>query len=118
MGGDMSGIGVIWGIAKTAATKVPWGRVVENVPAVVDFIGRAKERFNVPASSQKDFEQRLRLLQDENVKLGKALLQTSDHLREVSKSLEVLAARQKMLVIATAASLLIAISSLILWATG
>ena len=113
----MSGMGMIWGIVRTAATKVPWGRVVENVPAVVDFIGRAKGKFNVPASSQKDVEQRLRLLQEDNLKLGKALLETSDHLQAIAKNLEVVAARQKMLVLATVVSLLTAVSSLILWVT-
>ena len=107
--------GFFWGIVKTAATKIPWARVAENVPAVVDMIGRARERFRVPVSSADDLEERLRLLQDENLKLGKLLLQTTDHLQEIAKSLEVVAARQKMLVIGTVASLLIAVSSLALW---
>lgn len=108
------GIGSIWGIAKVAATKIPWGKVMENMPAVVELVGRAKDRFKAHAFPPGgDVDERIRLLQDENVKLEKALLQTSDHLQEAIKTLKVVSARQKTLAIATVAALLIALSSLI-----
>ena len=109
----MSGAGVIWKIVKTAATAIPWGRVVENAPAVVDLVGRAKDRLR--ASPAQGLEAQLRSLQEENLKLADTLLKTSDHLEELTKALEVVAARQKMLTTATFVSLLIGISSLALW---
>jgi hypothetical protein len=89
--------------------------VVENVPAVVDMISRAKGKLRAPITSKSDIEERLRLLQEENQKLAKVLLDTSDHLQELGKGLEVMAARQKMLTIAAVVSLLLAASSLLLW---
>jgi hypothetical protein len=113
IGGHMSGIGVIWGVVRTVATKIPWGRVIENVPAVVDLVERAKDKFS--ASTQNDLEEKLILLRDENLKLEKALLEISDNQQELANSLKVVLARQKKLAIATVVSLLIATSSLILW---
>jgi hypothetical protein len=108
----MSGIGVVWGMVKTAATKIPWGRVLQNAPAVVDLIGRAKESLQVPHS---DLEERLGLIQEQNLKLEQTLLQTAEHLQELTKTLEVMAARQRLLSIGIVVSLLIAVSSLSLW---
>ena len=106
----------VWTIVRIAATKIPWGKVMENVPAVVDMVGRAKGRFMASPSAQIGQDERLRLLQEENLKLKKALVETSDHLQQVAKSLEVVAARQKMLMIATAVALVAAVWSLLLWA--
>ncbi len=109
----MSSMGIIWGIVKVAATKIPWGRVVENAPAVVDLVGRAKER--LMASTQDDLAERLKAIHEENQKLETLLLKTTDHLQTLEKTLTVVSARQKMLSIVTGLSLLIAISSLLLW---
>jgi len=106
----------VWTIVRIAATKIPWGRVMENVPAVVDMVGRAKGRFMASSSAQIGQDERLRLLQEENLKLKKAIVETSDHLQQVAKTLEVVAARQKMLMIATAVALVAAVWSLLLWA--
>ena len=108
----MSGMGVVWGIVKTAATQIPWGRVLEKVPVAVDLMGRARERFK-PAA-QRDLEGPFRLLQEENLKLTKALVETSVQLQQIGKVLGVLAARQKMLAIATVLSLMLAVSALTL----
>lgn len=108
-GGDMN-IGTIWGIAKVAATRIPWGRVMENIPAVVDLAERAKGRFRGHGG---DIEARLRLLQEENRKLEQALLETSGHLQQTIRTLKVVVARQKMLMTATAVSLLVAIAALV-----
>jgi len=105
----------ILGVLKIAATKIPWSRVMENLPAVVDMVGRAKARLRVPASAPGTLEERLRSMEEENLRLGKALLQSTETLQQVAKSLEVVAARQKMLAIVTAVSLLTAIWSLCLW---
>ena len=103
-------IGTIWGIAKVAATRIPWGRVMENIPAVVDMAERAKGRFRGHGG---DIEARLRQLQEENRKLEQALLETSGHLQQTIRTLKVVVARQKMLMIATAVSLLVAIAALV-----
>ena len=110
----MSGMGMIWGVVKLAASKVPWGRVVENAPAVVDLVGRAKER--LMASAQDDLVERLRLIHEENQKLEKVLLETSTHLQELEKSLKAVAASQRVLMMVTVVSLIMAVSSLVLWA--
>lgn len=109
----MSGIGVIWGIVRVAATRIPWLKVVENAPAVVDLVARAKDRLY--ASSQDDLVERLNLIHEENLKLEKVLIKTADHLQELENTLKTVVARQKSLVVATVASLLIAASSLLLW---
>ena len=114
IGGNMSSIGLIWGIAKTVATKIPWGRVVEHAPVMVDLVGRAKDRLR--GSSGGDLEERLIAIHDENLKLEKTLQETSRHLQELTNTLKVLSARQAKLSIATGISLLLAISSLLLWA--
>jgi hypothetical protein len=106
----MGGLGVVWRVVKTAATKIPWGRVVENAPLVVDMVGRARARLT--ALPHHDFEVQLRSIQEENLKLAQTLQQSADHLQEVSQTLLVVEARQKMLVSATVVSLLIAVSAL------
>jgi len=88
---------------------------MENVPAVVDLVTRTKERFRVAGSAPHGVDERLRLIQEENLKLGKALLETTEHLQQLAKTLEVVAARQKMLAIASVVSLVTAICSLLLW---
>jgi predicted nuclease with TOPRIM domain len=109
----MSSIGVVWTVLKMAATRIPWGRVVENAPAVVDLVGRARDRFK---PSVDDLEERLQSIQAENLKLEKMLQATADHLQQITDTLKVVSARQKMLTICTVVSLLTAITALILWA--
>uniref|UniRef100_C6DY33 Uncharacterized protein n=1 Tax=Geobacter sp. (strain M21) TaxID=443144 RepID=C6DY33_GEOSM len=104
-------IATIWGIAKVAATRIPWGRVMENIPAVVDLAERAKGRFRGHGGG--DIEARLRHLQEENRKLEQALLETSGHLQQTIRTLKVVVARQKMMMTATAVSLLAAVAALV-----
>ena len=105
-------IATIWGIAKIAATKIPWGRVMENIPAVVDLAGRAKGKFT--GASHGAVEDRLRLLHEENRRLEKALLENSGHLQQSIKTLKVVLARQKMLMAGTVLSFLMALVSLVI----
>ena len=109
----MSGIGVVWSVVKMAATRIPWGRVLENAPAVVDLVARAKDRLN--SSAQEDLEERLRLIQEENLKLEEALQANTEQLKKLAATLKVVAARQKLLMTGTVLSLLAAVSALILW---
>jgi BMFP domain-containing protein YqiC len=108
-------MGIVWQIVKVAATKIPWRSVVENAPAVADFVGKAKEKFR--SMPEDDLVNRLRLLHEENQKLEKVLLQTAAHLQELEDTLKVVAARQKTLTIATVVSALLAVSALLLWIT-
>lgn len=104
-------IATIWGIAKVAATRIPWGRVMENIPAVVDLAERAKGRFRGQGGGE--IEARLRHLQEENRRLEQALLETSGHLQQTIRTMKVVVARQKMLMSVTAVSLLTAIAALV-----
>lgn len=106
------GIPGLWNIAKIAATRIPWGRVIENIPVMADMAHRARERFAGGAGASGSLEARLNQLQEENRKLEKALLETSGHLQLTIKTLKVVLARQKMLMAATALSLVLAAVSL------
>lgn len=103
-------IATIWGIAKVAATKIPWGRVMESIPGVVDM---AKERFRGHGAPHGDLATRVKILEEENLKLGKALLETSGHLQQSIRTLKVVLARQKMLMAVSAVSFLMALASLV-----
>lgn len=102
----------IWSVAKVAATRIPWGRVMENLPMVADMASRAKERF-MGAGYPGDVSARLHHLEEENRKLEKALLETSGHLQLAVKTLKVVLARQKMLMAVAGLSLLLSVVSLI-----
>lgn len=105
-------MGPVWTVIKLAATQIPWGRVIENIPAVVDMVNRAKARIRGggagPGSEQGSVEERLRVVEEENLRLGKALLEASETLQQQAKALEVLAARQKMLIFLAVLALLTA----------
>ncbi len=107
-------IATIWGIAKVAATKIPWSRVMENMPAVVDMANRAKGRFMGQGAPRGDLETRLRFLEEENRKLDRALLETSGHLQQAIRTLKVVLARQKMLMGAALLSFGMAVAALVL----
>ncbi|MBU5635282.1 hypothetical protein KOM00_00875 [Geomonas sp. Red69] len=102
----------IWSIAKIAATRIPWGRLMENLPVVVDMANRAKGRF-MGAGSPSDIEARLHHLEEENRKLEKALLETSGHLQLAIKTLKVVLAREKLLMAVAGVSLLVSIAALV-----
>ena len=105
----------IWGVVRIAATKVPWGRVMENVPALMDMVQRAKGRLREQPAARGSADERLRALEEENLKLGKALVQSSETIKQLAKTVEVVTARQKMLMTATVISFLMALTSLLLW---
>ena len=102
----------VWSVAKIAATKIPWGRVFENLPVVVEMANRAKGRF-MGESAPSDLEARVQQLHEENRRLEKALLETSGHLQLAVKTLKVVLARQKVLMAVTALSLVVAIAALV-----
>jgi hypothetical protein len=108
----MGRAGVVWKIVRTAASSIPWVSVVENTPALLDLVERARERFRAGASH--DMEEQLNALQEENLKLADTLLRTTNHLQEVTNTLEVVLARQKTLGVVTVISLLAAVSALAL----
>lgn len=107
----MSGLGTVWGIAKLAATRIPWGRLVESAPAVVDLVGRAGERFR--GGAPDDLLERVRLLQEENRNLERVLQQTADRLQELERRVQGMAARQRIITWATATALLAALCALL-----
>jgi hypothetical protein len=106
-------MGPVWTVIRLAATRIPWGRVIENIPAVVDMVNRAKGRLKASASAQGPVDERMRVVEEESLRLGKALLETEERLQELAKALEVLAARQKMLIFLAMVSLATAIAALL-----
>lgn len=102
----------IWSIAKIAATRIPWGRVMENLPMVADMASRAKGRF-MGAGSPGGMEARLHQLEEENRKLEQALLETSGHLQLTIKTLKVVLAREKMLMAGTGISVVLSVIALV-----
>ena len=97
----------IWTVAKMAASKVPWGQVMRNLPGMVEMANRAKGRL-LGEGSSGDLRARVQELEEENRRLEKALLETSGHLQLATKTLRVVLARQKVLMAATAVSLVLA----------
>lgn len=85
---------------------------MENLPMVADMATRAKGRF-MGAGSPAGMEARLHQLEEENRKLEKALLETSGHLQLTIKTLKVVLAREKMLMVATGLSLVLAVIALV-----
>jgi hypothetical protein len=108
----MPGAGVVWSILKTAATQVPWGRVVQNAPMVVDIVERVRERMG--AVSHHGVADELRVLREENIRLADGLQKSNEQLLAVTKTLTVVAARQKLLAVLTVLSLLAAVAALAL----
>ena len=109
----MAGVGVVWKIVKTAATRIPWATVLENAPIMVDLMGRARERMMPPG--HRGVEEQLRALHEENLKLTKQVAEASEGIEQLTRALEVISARQRMLTIVSIVSLLTAVSSLLLW---
>ena len=102
------GIGPFWIFVKAAAANIPWARVAQSTPLLVDVLGKAKAKIMQQETSQRNLEERLKGLQDENARLTTALLQMSDKLQLVSSRLSLLTA-------VSGISLLCAISALVLW---
>jgi hypothetical protein len=107
----MGKAGMVFRMLRTAAGSIPWLSVVENTPALLNLVESARERFSAMASH--GLENAMRELQDENLKLAESLLQTQSHLQEVTRTLEVVLARQKTLAVVTVISLVVAVSSLV-----
>lgn len=104
--------GVVWKLLKTAAGNIPWGRMVQNAPAVVDLVERVRERL---AAGPHGVHEELEAIREENIKLADSLLQTSAQVEDLRKALEVVIARQKMVAGIAVVSLLAALISLVGW---
>lgn len=102
------GVALFWGLLKTAAANIPWTKVAENTPLLVDVLGKAKARIRLNENSQKNLEEHLKSLQDENARLTTDLLQ-------LSKKLQLLSSRVALLSKITGISLFCAVSALVLW---
>jgi hypothetical protein len=102
------GIGLIWSVLKTAATKIPWLQVVENAPLVVDALGRVTSKARQNEASIKNCDDHLKVLQLENARLAVEL-------QQMSVKLQLLSARVSRLTKIAGVSLLCAVSALILW---
>jgi septal ring factor EnvC (AmiA/AmiB activator) len=101
------GIGPLLNLIKTAAVNIPWSRVAQNTPLIVDMLGKAKAKIRQSESINRDFEDQLKLLQDENARLSTSLLQATDKIQRLT-------ARVSMLAKVSGFSLLLALAALIL----
>ena len=108
----MGGASVVWKVVKTAATRIPWGNVLENAPVVVDLVGRARER--LAAGIHHDLDKQLKGLREENLKLTRQLQETGETVQNLSKALEVVSARLKMVTVVSVLSLLAAAAAIVL----
>ena len=98
-----------WSLIKTAATNIPWTRVAESTPLIVDMLGKAKIRIKQNEAAQKSLEDQLTLLLKENAR------QATD-LKRMSDKIQVLTSRVSRLTTLTGISLLAAVAALMLWA--
>ena len=74
------GIG-IWSIIATAAANIPWTKVVQSTPLLVDVFGQAKAKLKMNEASQRNIEDQLKMLHEENARLGATLLQMSEQVQ-------------------------------------
>ena len=95
------------GLLKTAASNIPWSRVVQSTPLLVETLGRARERLRQNDASQRDLEEHLKLLQEENAKLTTAVLHLSQNLQSLSS-------RVTLMTTVSAVSLILALASMII----
>ena len=101
------GIGLL-GVIKTAAMNIPWAKVAQNTPLLVDMLGKAKAQIKQHDATQKNLEDQLKSLHDENAKLAATLLQLSNNVQSLTS-------RVSLLTKLTVFSLLLAISASVLW---
>lgn len=101
------GIGLL-GFIKAAAANIPWTKVAQSTPVLVDMLGMARAKLKLQETSQKNLGDQLKLLQEENARL------VTD-LQRMSGKLQLVTSRVSILTKLTAVSLLLALSSLVLW---
>jgi hypothetical protein len=101
------GIG-IWSIIATAAANIPWTKVVQSTPLLVDVFGQAKAKLKMNEASQRNVEDQLKMLHEENARLAATLSQ-------LSVKVQLLNSRVATLTKLTVISLLCAISASVLW---
>ena len=102
------GLGPLVGIIKAAAANIPWAKVAQSTPLIVDVLGKAKAKLKLQEATQKELEERLKAVQDENARLTTALLHMSDKVQKLNS-------RVSLLTVISGISLLCAISALVLW---
>lgn len=101
------GIGLL-GVIKTAAMNIPWAKVAQNTPLLVDMLGKAKAQIKQHDASQKNLEDQLKSLHEENAKLAATVLQ-------MSTTVQLLTSRVSLLTKLTFMSLLLSSCTVVLW---
>ncbi|UFS68601.1 hypothetical protein LPW11_11810 [Geomonas sp. RF6] len=104
-------MGMIWGIAKVAARNIPWGRVAQHAPAVFDLVGQAKAR---RAPRRGEVAEKVLWLEEENERLAAALVETTEQLQTVARTLETVSSRQLLIGTVAAVSLVVGVLSLVI----
>jgi len=80
----------IWSVLKAAATKIPWTRVVQSAPVVVEALDRMKARVRLNEAAQKNLDDQLKYLVEENVRLSGELKQASFRLQKLTARVSLL----------------------------
>ena len=102
------GIVTIWSFVRAAAANIPWTKVAQSTPLIADMLGSAKAKLQRYETSQKNIDEHLKQLQDENARLATALQQMSD-------KLQALTSRVFLLTTLTCLCLVCAVLGLVLW---
>lgn len=95
----------IWSVLTAAATKIPWTRVVQSAPVVVEVLDRVKARVRLNEAAQKNLDEQLKCLAEENARL-------LEELKQASLKLQKLTARVSFLTKLTLVSFLCAVAAL------
>jgi hypothetical protein len=100
----------MWSIVKAAVTRVPWSKVVQHAPAVVDALGRVKTRVRLQEAAQKDADDQLRLLVEENARLHGELNRLSKELQRLNSRVALFAKLAGVALVCAAAALVLALT--------
>lgn len=102
------GIGMVWGVLRQAAIRIPWSKVVQNAPLVVDVLDRMKAKVKLNEAAQRSLDDQLKTLTEENIRLSSEVLQVSLRLQQLTARVSVLS-RLCLLAI------VFSIATLVLW---
>jgi len=103
------GIGMVWSVLRQAATRIPWSKVVQNAPLVVDVLDRVKSKVLVNEAAQRSADDRLRVLAEENARLSAELLQNTLQLKQLAARVSFMTKLAGFALIFSAAALILAL---------
>ncbi|GFO58375.1 hypothetical protein GMST_07000 [Geomonas silvestris] len=103
------GIGMVWSVLRQAATRIPWSKVVQNAPLVVDVLDRVKLRTRAGEAAQRSLDDQLHALAEENARLSADLLRTTLQLKQLAARVSLLSKLSGFAIGFAAAALVLAL---------